>query len=115
MEDIWPRGGQAKSSAVIDAKSEQPYICTPIELDPSKALPINVAATFSSDAESILAVFQVATSVKLSDAQVQDAKTTGLEVAATGEPSVRSLVDRWAEVSGLESFAAAVKSAMIPD
>lgn len=85
-----------------------------IELDPSKGRAVNIAATFGSNAESILAVFQAASGVKLSESQIQDAKTTGLEVAATGEPSVRSLVERWAQVDGLVSFAAAVKAAMIP-
>jgi len=85
-----------------------------IELDPSKGRALNIMATFSNDAESILAVFQVASGVKLSESQVQDAKTTGFEVAAKGEPSVRSLVERWAQVDGLESFASAVKAAMIP-
>ncbi|WP_218826465.1 hypothetical protein, partial [Pseudomonas aeruginosa] len=41
-------------------------------------------------------------------------KTAGLELAAGGEPTVRSLVERWALVEGLEDFAAAVKAAMMP-
>lgn len=85
-----------------------------IELDPSKGRALNIAETFGSNAESILAVFQAVSSVKLSESQFQDAKTTGLEVAATGEPSVRSLVERWGQVAGLESFAASVKAAMMP-
>lgn len=85
-----------------------------IELDPSKGCALNIAATFGSNAESILAVFQAASGVKLSESQIQDAISTGLEVAATGEPSERSLVERWAQVEELESFAAAVKAAMIP-
>jgi len=85
-----------------------------IELDPSKGRTLNSAATFGSHAESILAVFQAASGVRLSESQTQDAITTGLEVAATGEPSVRSLVERWEQVAGLESFAAAVKAAMMP-
>lgn len=85
-----------------------------IELNPSKGRALNIAETFGSNAESILAVFEAASSVKLSESQFQDAKTTGLEVAATGEPSVRSLIERWEQVAGLESFAAAVKAAMMP-
>jgi hypothetical protein len=85
-----------------------------IELDSNKGCTLNLAATFSINAESILAVFQAASGVKLSESQVQDAKTTGLEVAATSEPSVRSLVERWSQVDGLKGFAAAVKAAMIP-
>jgi len=85
-----------------------------IELDSSKGCALNLAATFGNNAESILAVFQAASGVKLSESQVQDAKTTGLEVAATSEPSVRSLVERWAQVDGLKAFAEAVKAAMIP-
>ena len=85
-----------------------------IELDSSNGRALNFAATFGTNTESILAVFQAASCVKLSESQINDAKTAGLEVAATGEPSVRSLVERWAQVDGLESFAAAVKAAMMP-
>lgn len=85
-----------------------------IELDPSKGRSSNIAATFGSHAEGILAVCQAASGVRLSKSQTQDAITAGLEVAATGEPSVRSLVERWEQVAGLESFAAAVKAAMMP-
>ncbi len=85
-----------------------------IELDHSKGRAQNIAETFGSNAESILAVLQAVSSVKLSESQFQDAKTTGLEIAATGEPSVRAMVERWGQVAGLESFAAAVKAAMMP-
>lgn len=85
-----------------------------IELDSSTGRPLNIAATFANDAESILAVFQAASGVKLSDAQAQEAITTGLEVAIAGEPSVRTLVERWALLDGLENFAAAIKAAMMP-
>ncbi|WP_153785367.1 hypothetical protein [Pseudomonas sp. EMN2] len=85
-----------------------------IELDPRKGRALNIAAGFGNEADSILAVFQAASGVKLSDVQIQDAKATGLEVAAAGEHSVHSLVERWAQVGGLESFAAALKVAMIP-
>lgn len=85
-----------------------------IELDPSQGRGLNIAATFGSNAESILAVFQAASGVRLNESQIHDAITTGLEVAATGEPSVRSLVERWVQVDGLVSFAVAVKAAMMP-
>lgn len=85
-----------------------------IELDASKGHALNIAATFGIHAESILAVFQEASGVRLSQSQAQDAISTGLEVAATGDPSVRSLVECWENVAGLESFAAAVKAAMMP-
>ncbi|HEJ2342743.1 TPA: hypothetical protein ACWLUJ_005712 [Pseudomonas aeruginosa] len=85
-----------------------------IELDASQGRALNIAATFGSDAESILAIMQTASGVRLSESQTQDAIATGLAVSATGEPSVRSLVEHWEQVAGLESFAAAVKAAMIP-
>ncbi|ORE47691.1 hypothetical protein BKN49_05700 [Pseudomonas aeruginosa] len=85
-----------------------------IKLDTGKSHTLNFAATFESDAESILAVFQAASGVKLSNDQIQAAKATGLELAAMGEPSVRSLVERWSRVDGLEDFALAVKATMIP-
>lgn len=83
-----------------------------IEFDPSKSCTLNFSATFGSDAESILGVFQAASGVTLSDPQLQTAISTGLEVAATGEPSIRSLVERWAQEEELENFAAAVKTSM---
>lgn len=40
-------------------------------------------------------------------------KPLALELAAGGEPTVRSLVERWALVEGWKDFAAAVKAAMM--
>ncbi|WP_221624961.1 hypothetical protein, partial [Pseudomonas aeruginosa] len=57
---------------------------------------------------------EAASGTKLSDSQLRAAKTAGLELAAGGEPTVRSLVECWALVEGLEDFAAAVKAAMMP-
>ncbi|EMH7958342.1 hypothetical protein ACJYHJ_004204 [Pseudomonas aeruginosa] len=85
-----------------------------IQLDAGEPRVLNLASSFHSDADSILGVFEAASGTKLSDSQLRAAKTAGLELAAGGEPTVRSLVERWALVEGLEDFAAAVKAAMMP-
>lgn len=85
-----------------------------IQLDTGEPRVLNLASSFRSDADSILGVLEAASGTKLSDSQLRAAKTAGLELAAGGEPTVRSLVERWALVEELEEFAAAVKAAMMP-
>lgn len=85
-----------------------------IQLDAGEPRVLNLASSFRSDADSILEVLEAASGTKLSDSQLRAAKTAGLELAAGGEPTVRSLVECWALVEGLEDFAAAVKAAMMP-
>ncbi|WP_422768485.1 hypothetical protein, partial [Pseudomonas aeruginosa] len=69
-----------------------------IQLDAGEPRVLNLASSFRSDADSILEVLEAASGTKLSDSQLRAAKTAGLELAAGGEPTVRSLVECWALV-----------------